>query len=63
MKVSGVCKDCVYSWQYGAKNNPQHAWCCKRGGYVKNTKMKACNDYEQASENTLKILRKRRMGN
>lgn len=60
MKVKGVCKDCQYRGQLGAKDQPKHLYCHRVGGehIVKNHNMKSCPYYQKASESTIKIIKK-----
>lgn len=57
MKVKGICKDCMYRWQWGAKGQPQHLWCTKQSRVIKNHKMQSCKDYEKTNKEQLKIIR------
>lgn len=60
MKIKGICKDCTYRWQSGAKGQPQHLWCCYNGGrIVKNQNMKSCPHYEAATVEEIKNIRRR----
>lgn len=60
MKVNGICKDCQYRWQLGAKGQPKHLYCNRAGSerIVKNHNMKSCPYYQKGSEEQLKILRR-----
>lgn len=60
MKVKGICKDCEYRWQVGAKDQPRHLYCSHVGTerIVKNLNMQSCKHYRKASEEKLKIIRK-----
>lgn len=60
MKVKGICKDCEYRWQLGAKGQPKHLYCNRPGSgrVVKNLNMKSCPYYQKASDAKMKILRK-----
>lgn len=61
MKVTGICKDCLHRWQYGAKGQPQHLYCNLPGSsqIVKNHKLGACKFYQKANEEHMRIIRKR----
>lgn len=62
MRVTGICRDCRYRWQMGAKGQQQHLWCCKESRIVKNTKMKSCSHYDRASDDEIQSKRKRGCG-
>ena len=60
MKVKGICKDCRYRWQLGAKGQAKHLYCNRVGGehIIKNHNMQSCPYYQKASEEHLKNIRR-----
>lgn len=64
MKIKGICKDCQFRWQLGAKGKPQHLYCCRSGNehIVKNINMQSCPHYQKASEDQMKTIKNRSQG-
>ena len=61
MKVHGICKDCAFRGQKGAKGMPQHLYCNRPGcgRVIKNIHMKNCDYYQKANEKQMRAIRLR----